>query len=288
MSEIILKSLQGNPMLLDGGAMFGNAPRAMWSQWMAPDTNNRVRISSNCLLVKTPKTRILFETGTGAYLPPALKKRYGVMEESHVLLDSLAEEGLSHRDISHVILSHLHFDHSGGLLSAHEPGRGSRLLFPQARFITGKANFERCLSPHMRDRASFIPGLGELLEQSGRLDLVEGGDRLEINGVRIDFYESFGHTPGMITSFIRCSKISVVFAGDIAPGRHWVSLPITMGYDRFPEQLVDEKQEVLSQAQEEDAWIFYPHDHECVASKLARDEGRNRFVPVGAIPELLL
>ena len=35
-----LWSILGNSQKLDGGAMFGNAPKAMWSKWLAPDENN--------------------------------------------------------------------------------------------------------------------------------------------------------------------------------------------------------------------------------------------------------
>jgi len=135
--EFVFKSLRGNSMKLDGGAMFGNAPKALWTRWMSADDQNMIEIASQSLLVQTPSSNLLFETGPGAYLSPDMKKRFQVQEDHHVLLDSLAQNGLDHRDITHVILSHLHFDHAGGLLKQYEEGRTSHeLLFPNARFIT--------------------------------------------------------------------------------------------------------------------------------------------------------
>src|SRR5690242_3106486 len=88
-------SLVGNSQRLDGGAMFGNAPRALWSRWIAPDEQNRIPLACRCLLVKDLDGRnVLFETGIGAFFEPALRERYGVVEERHVLLDALADVGL--------------------------------------------------------------------------------------------------------------------------------------------------------------------------------------------------
>src|SRR5262249_33986631 len=106
---------------------------------------------------------------------PKLRDRYGVVEEEHVLLRSLAAVGLGDTDIDVVVLSHLHFDHAGGLLAAHEPGISPSLLFPNATIVVGRTAFDRAKKPHRRDRASFIPGLADLLERSGRLAVLEPG-----------------------------------------------------------------------------------------------------------------
>jgi len=278
--EFVFKSLIGNSMRLDGGAMFGNAPKALWTRWMEADEQNMIKIASQSLLVQTPSCNILFETGAGAYLSPDMKKRFQIQEEHHVLLDSLAENGLDHGDITHVILSHLHFDHAGGLLKPHEKGRDfNELLFPNARFITGQKNFDRSVLPHVRDRASFIPGLAELLRDSGRLDLKQDKELLNLDGLDIEFIESHGHTPGMLLSLVRVRGFTLLFTGDLAPGHHWVNLPITMGYDRFPEGLIDEKQQILGRALDLDALLFYPHDPVYAASKLVKDPVKKRFVP---------
>ena len=90
-----LWSINGNSQKLDGGAMFGNAPKAMWSRWIAPDELNRIPLSCRCLLIKDLEGRnVLFETGIGAFFEPALRERYGVVESHHVLLESLAAAGV--------------------------------------------------------------------------------------------------------------------------------------------------------------------------------------------------
>ena len=109
-----LTSVLGNSQRLDGGAMFGNAPRAVWASWIAPDDHNRIPLACRCLLVRDDNRTILLETGIGAFFEPALRERYGVVEDRHVLIDSLAAIGVMPQDVDVIVLSHLHFDHAGG------------------------------------------------------------------------------------------------------------------------------------------------------------------------------
>ena len=272
-----LFSIIGNSQQLDGGAMFGNAPKALWSRWIAPDEQNRIPLACRCLLVKglavngVDGCNVLFETGIGAFFEPTLRERYGVVESQHVLLDSLAAVGLKHEDIDVVVLSHLHFDHAGGLLAAWEAGQPPRLLFPNARFVVGAEHWRRALEPHPRDRASFIPELPVLLESSGRLELVEG-EYSQTLGHAVRFSFSDGHTPGLMLAEVG----GVVFCADLIPGRFWVHLPITMGYDRWPEKLIDEKRAFLEDKLARDVRLFFTHDHDCAVAQVTRDE-RGRF-----------
>ena len=267
-----LFSLLGNSQRLDGGAMFGNVPKALWSQWIVPDGQNRIPLACRCLLVKDLDGRnVLFETGIGAFFEPALRERYGVLESRHVLLDALAEAGLTHEQIDVVVLSHLHFDHAGGLLAEWAPGQPPRLLFPRARFVVGAGHWRRALDPHPRDRASFIPELQPLLQASGRLELVEG-EHSQTLGLAVRFSYSDGHTPGLMLAEVG----GVVFCADLIPGRRWVHLPITMGYDRWPEQLVDEKRVFLQDKLARDVRLFFTHDHECALARVTCDQ-RGRF-----------
>src|SRR5580765_7699594 len=99
-----LWSILGNSQKLDGGAMFGNAPRAVWQQWLAPDELNRIPLACRALLASPINGKtVLFETGIGAFFEPKLRERYGVVESQHVLLDSLRAAGFSHEDIDVVV-----------------------------------------------------------------------------------------------------------------------------------------------------------------------------------------
>jgi len=279
-----LTSLLGNSQKLDGGAMFGNAPRAMWSQWLAPDEQHRVPLACRCLLVREEDgRRILLEAGIGAFFAPELKHRYGVVEEGHVLLDNLAAAGCSHEDIDVVILSHLHFDHVGGLLAAWDGGP-ARLLFPKAQFVVSRTAWQRAKAPHARDRASFIPDLISLLENSGRLVLTDG-ETPDCLPADYRFHLSDGHTPGMLLTEIPLGEGPVVYAADLIPGASWVHVPITMGYDRFPEQLIDEKHGLLDDLLARQGRLFFTHDPQHALARVDRD-GKGRFHAADHLPRL--
>lgn len=278
-----LWSIRGNSQKLDGGAMFGNAPRAVWEKWAAPDDLNRIELACRALLASplAGKT-VLFETGIGAFFEPKLRDRYGVQESRHVLIESLREAGFEHEDIDVVVLSHLHFDHAGGLLAPWSEGRGPELLFPNATFLVGAGHWERALHPHPRDRASFIPELPQLLQDSGRLEIVDGPfSRTLGNSVRFSF--SDGHTPGlMLAEIVGPEQVEgqprggVVFCADLIPGRSWVHVPITMGYDRNAELLIDEKRSFLEDKLARNVHLFFTHDPQVALAQVTRDE-KGRF-----------
>lgn len=287
-----LWSVMGNSQRLDGGAMFGNVPRAMWEQWIEPDAAHRIPLACRALLARdlTGKT-VLFETGIGAFFEPKLRERFGVVESRHVLLDSLAEAGVRHEDIDLVVLSHLHFDHAGGLLAQWEEGQSPRLVFPNASYIVGREHWERALQPHARDRASFIPELPALIEATGRLELVDGPHSRTL-GDSVRFHFSSGHTPGLMLAEIVGPETvdgqphgGVVFCADLIPGRPWVHVPITMGYDRNAELLIDEKKDFLADKLARNVHLFFTHDPGCALAQVTRDE-KGKFGTTHEVAEL--
>ena len=287
-----LWSILGNSQKLDGGAMFGNAPREMWRKWIPADELNRIPLACRALLATPLNGRtVLFETGIGSFFEPKLRERYGVQEDRHVLLDSLHEAGFGHEDIDVVVLSHLHFDHAGGLLSPWVEGEAPTLLFPNATYVVSRGCWERALDPHPRDRASFIPGLTDLLEASGRLEIVDGAHSRAL-GDAVRFHYSHGHTPGlMLAEIIGPEHVDgdahggVVFCADLIPGRPWVHVPITMGYDRNAELLIDEKRDFLDDMRARNVHLFFTHDPECALAQVTRD-GKGRFGTAHEVAEL--
>ncbi len=271
-------SVHGNTQKLDGGAMFGNAPKAVWKKWYPADDQSRIHLACRSLLLEVGNKKVLLETGIGNFFPPKLKKRFGVVEDEHMLLNNLNEMNAPHEEIDYVILSHLHFDHAGGLLSSYKENQKPSLLFPNANYVVGETALGRAKKPHPRDRASFIPELPALLEESGRLIVVAENEfsHPEVLPSYLEFIYSDGHTPGQMHVLAKGEKEKILFAGDLVPGKAWVHLPITMGYDRFPEKVIDEKTQLYDRIVTEDIRMFFTHDIEIATAKIRKSE-KGRF-----------
>ena len=293
MQSVTVSSIEGNRRLLDGGAMFGNAPKEMWQKWHRPDKSNRIELACRGFLFEISGTKILLETGIGAFFDPKMADRFGVTPpDSHILLKSLSQKGIDQSEVDFVILSHLHFDHAGGLLPSYlEDPKKSRLLFPNAKYIVGESAWERANTPHGRDRASFIPEIISLLRESNRLNIIRP-DKKETWGVfpksfsnQIDFKESNGHTPGQLHTVIKSKNMDFFFCGDLIPGRTWAHIPLTMGYDRFPELLIDEKRSLYSEMDLNRTLFLFTHDCEIVGSKITKNE-KGKYQTVNELEKL--
>jgi glyoxylase-like metal-dependent hydrolase (beta-lactamase superfamily II) len=254
--------------------MFGHVPKTLWEHWMKPDLKNRICLACRSLFVQTEDGRnIIFEAGIGTFFEPKLRERYGIFPEEHMLLRNLENDEIDENDIDAIVLSHLHFDHAGGILSPYEDGP-QRLLFPKAKIYVGKRNWEFAKKPHFREAASYIPHLNELLEKSGRLVLIDGDHHPDLD-FGVSFMYSEGHTVGLMMSVFDLDTGPMVFVSDLIPGAAWVHLPVVMGYDRSSEAKCNEKMNLYEWLLGRQGSVFFTHDPIISHGKLVKDsQGR--------------
>ena len=247
--------LEGNRHSLDGGALFGHVPKSLWKNWISPNEDNLVELASRALLIEDDKGDLYIFDGTiGTFLPQKLRERYKIVGEENRLLQSLTTLGISPQEIRGVILSHLHFDHVGGVLERKDGNLS--LLFPKATYFVSESHFERAKSPKMREKGSFLSEVPPLLQDSKQLKLLKRGDRLPFES---EWFLSEGHTTGLLIVLLYTPRL-LALTTDLIPGLPWIHLPVTTGYDRFPEKGVEEKELLLQRVVREKGALFLTHD----------------------------
>ena len=255
---------------LDGGAMFGVVPRALWEKRIEPDHRNRVWLSLNCLLVRTPDETVLIEAGIGDKLPRKKQEIYSV-EPGSGLLGSLSEAGVAPEDVDHVVLTHLHMDHAGGATVAK--GGAYVPTFPRARYVVQEKEWNDAVNADGQTAGGYFAEEDLLpLERAGVLELVEGEHDV-CGGIRV--FPTPGHTRAHQSVRVTSDGETVCFIGDLVPMRHHMRPIYIMAFDLYPKETYRVKQEVLAQASREGWWVVFPHESDIPWGRVGVDADEN-------------
>ncbi|HYE14832.1 MAG TPA: MBL fold metallo-hydrolase [Pyrinomonadaceae bacterium] len=254
---------------LDGGAMFGVVPRALWSKVAPPDAENRVRLNCNCLFVEAARERILVETGIGDKFSPRHSEMYGVRRE-RTLGETLREvAGCAPEDVTIVVNTHLHFDHAGGNTRLDESGRAVP-AFPNARYFVSREEFEHAERPHERDRASYLPENWRPVAETGQLELKPA--RYEVvPGLTLEAVP--GHSRTMQCVRLERGGRTLYGFADLVPTRAHLPLAWVMGYDLYPVETLEAKRRLLPQAAREGWLCLFYHDPDAPLARVHEGEG---------------
>ncbi|MEO6796234.1 MAG: MBL fold metallo-hydrolase [Candidatus Dormibacter sp.] len=257
LGRFTLHRLSDGQWRMDGGSVFGVVPKVMWEKLKAPDARNRITMATNCLLVRTPDANVLIEAGIG---PKLSEKERDIYAYDRVpgIPDALGAAGLQPTDIDLVVLSHLHFDHVGALVT---PGRDGELspLFPRARHVVQARELEAWRRPDPRSKPSYKPENLALLEDEGRL-LVVDGDAEVAPGIRVRV--TGGHTAGHQAVYVQDQEETVVFTGDFLFMRAFLKVNWVSGLDLFPLEAMERKVTFLAEAARERQLIWLYHETE--------------------------
>lgn len=249
-------SVETGRFSLDGGAMFGIIPRPLWEKSNPPDEKNRIAMAARVLLLRSSSRTILIDTGMGVKWEEKSRVIYNYHFEENPLFSGLKQYGAAPEDITDVILTHLHFDHTGGSTLR----RGEQLLpaFPNAVYHVRKTNFDWGINPSDRDRGSYIKENFEPLMKEGVLRLIDQEEyRFD---EEISLPEFNGHTFGQQLPLISDGSTTLFFCGDLFPTSSHLPLPYIMGYDLQPLVTLAEKKEILGRAADENWILAYQHD----------------------------
>ena len=251
---------------LDGGAMFGIIPKNLWGKTNPPDDQNRIKLATRNLLLEKGEKKILVDTGMGYKWDEKAKKIYDIDPQKNSIEISLNEFNLKPEDITDVILTHLHFDHTGGSTKS-ENGKIVP-AFPKAKYFVQKKNFEWAMNPSDRDKGSYIKDNFEPLYEEGMLNLLSD----EKFDDEIDFIVVNGHTFGQQLLKISDSKNTILYCGDLFPTTSHIPLPYVMGYDLQPLITITEKKKILPAAVDENWKLFFEHDPETVLATIVNTD----------------
>lgn len=265
--DLTLTLVNGGNFRLDGGAMHGVVPKKIWSRLVSCDDDNRVEYATNCLLVEGGGKRTLIETGNGDKFPAKERDIYGI-DHDQSAEKNLRAFGVEPESIDVVVMTHLHFDHSGGTTKRTAQGNVEP-VFKRARHVIQRGEYEDATHPHERNRASYLTENFVPLETAGLLELVEGAAAVA-PGVSV--LPTPGHTAHHQSVLIDDGHgHKALFLGDVVPTALHVRLPFIMAYDLDVVGTLESKRALFQRAVAEHWLMIFGHDKDTRAGYLGHD-----------------
>jgi len=247
---------------LDGGAMFGVVPKVLWSNRVDADEQNRISMTTRTLLAvdRSGRRVVISDTGCGTKWAPQQAERFAIQHRAAAVTDALSSMQLTTDDVTDVVVTHLHFDHNGGLTEwVDQPGGSTRLCFPRARHWIHRGQWEHANRPHYKDRASYLPVDFQILAESRLLNIVEGTQPLPpFDGLQ--WFISQGHTPHHLHPLFVSDRGQMLFVGDLVPTVAHLPLPWVMAYDLLPMTTIAEKIAIFRRGIEQGLILAFAHD----------------------------
>jgi glyoxylase-like metal-dependent hydrolase (beta-lactamase superfamily II) len=237
----------------DAGAFFGVVPRPLWSRFVETDDRGRILCRLNLYLIEAGGKRILVETGTGLRMTARDRDIKGVEGGDPVAaLEALGEDPSS---IDFVVVSHLHYDHAGGMVDVD-----GRPAFPNARYVIQRDEAQAARGDELRlaglmerEQLDVVQAAGQLAEVHGDVELVEG----------VTVARTGGHTRGsqaVVLGRAAADGERGIFFGDLIPTRWQLPVRWTSAYDDYPIDAVEVRHALVSRAAADGWWCYFTHD----------------------------
>jgi glyoxylase-like metal-dependent hydrolase (beta-lactamase superfamily II) len=270
-----LAAVEDGTFALDGGAVFGQVPRARWEPVLPADARHRVRLAARCLLARDRAAGrvVLVDAGQGSRWSERRRDLLAPDFSGGDLDAGLARLGVARQDVTDVLLSHLHAGHAGGLVRPGPDGAPT-LSFPRATHHLQREAWHWAHAPAEKDRGSFRPEDFEPLTHSSLLHLVEGEEPLFPD---VELIVSEGHTAGQQLPRFHGGGTHLTYCGDLIPTHAHLRPTWVMAFDLQPLTTIEEKKVVLAEALEDDGVLFFAHDPAMAACRLREEDGRPAF-----------
>ena len=256
-----LYPIEAGNFKLDGGAMFGVVPKSLWHRTNPADNNNLIDIAARCLLVEDGSRLILIDTGMGDKQTDKFYSYYHLWGDDSID-KSLASFGFHRNDITDVFMTHLHFDHCGGTIQYNKDRTVLEPAFKNATFWSNKDHWTWATQPNRREKASFLKENILPIEESGQLKFTSLPDNsiLKNSGFGFDIFFANGHTDKQMIPIINYKGKTICFMADLLPTAGHLPIPFVMGYDTRPLLTLDEKEQFLNLAANNNYYLFLEHD----------------------------
>jgi glyoxylase-like metal-dependent hydrolase (beta-lactamase superfamily II) len=241
---------------LDGGAMFGVVPKTIWQKTNPADSNNLINMSMRCMLIEDGDRLILIDTGLGEKQSDKFFGYYYLFGDFS-LEASLKKHGFHRDDITDVFLTHLHFDHCGGVIEWNSQKTLLQPAFKNAKFWSNDNHWKWATEPNPREKASFLKENINPIKESGQLNFIH---RNAIDQIGFDVLFMDGHTEKQMLPKIKYQDKTIVFMADLLPTIGHIPLPYVMGYDTRPLLTIKEKAAFLNEAANNNYYLFLEHD----------------------------
>ncbi|MBF6978642.1 MBL fold metallo-hydrolase [Aerococcaceae bacterium zg-BR22] len=252
--DVTLTWLDGGVTAMDGGAMFGVVPRPLWTKKYRVNENNQIELPTDPILIQYQGENLMIDSSLGnGKLSDKQKRNFGVFSEPK-LEESLNELGLTTDDIDILLMTHMHFDHAGGLTIPDDNGQlVSR--FKNARIITTQIEWDEMRHPNRRSKSTYfkenwqaIVNQVETFEQE--IEILPG----------ITMIHTGGHSNGHAIIKITQGEQQLIHMGDIMPTKAHQNPLWVLAYDDYPMDSIAAKIKVEEEAYRKNTYFSFYHD----------------------------
>ncbi|MBQ0140638.1 MAG: MBL fold metallo-hydrolase [Kurthia sp.] len=251
--DMTLTWLNGGVTFLDGGAMFGVVPKALWSRKYPVNEKNQIELSTHPILIQYAGKNYLIDTGVGnGKFTEKQLRNYGVFDQSH-LEEDLQKLGLTPDDIDAVLMTHLHFDHACGLTKYENDTLVP--VFPNAKVYTTQVEWDEMRQPNIRSTNTYwkenwepIVNQVEIYQES--IEIAPG----------IDMIHTGGHSDGHAIIRLQQAGETIIHMADIMPTHAHQNPLWVLAYDDYPMTSVFAKEKLMAEILENGYYVSFYHD----------------------------